>query len=153
MNYVFDTSALIGMWKRTYPPEQFPTLWDKMDELASRGRILGPEEVLGELSRMDDAVHQWAKDRAETTVAPTTRPLMQAVRDLLGAHPYLMKTGRNRNSADPFVIAQAAFDGRTVVTEEKGGVAAKPTIPYICRERRIDCIAPLDFIKEEGWQF
>lgn len=50
MPYVFDTSALVGAWVRTYPPDVFPGLWEDLDALARQGGLLAPEEVLGELS-------------------------------------------------------------------------------------------------------
>jgi len=43
MSYVFDTSALIAAWVRTYPPDLFPRVWDEMDSLASNGRLVMPE--------------------------------------------------------------------------------------------------------------
>ena len=38
--YVLDTSALIGAWVRTYPPEHFPNFWDNLDVMAQSGRVL-----------------------------------------------------------------------------------------------------------------
>jgi len=153
VNYVFDTSALIGPWSRTYPPDLFPSFWERMDGLATTSRILVPEEVVAELARKDDDLCGWVRARAAKMVAPTTRPLMLTVREVLASHRHLMKTGTSRNQADSFVIGLAVIDPRTVVTEEGLGSAKKPTIPYIWRHRDIDCITPLDFIRAEGWQF
>ena len=44
--YVFDTSALIGAWVRSYPPENFPNFWNNMDAMAQVGRLVVPQEVL-----------------------------------------------------------------------------------------------------------
>ena len=51
MAYCFDTSVLIECWSRSYPPDVFPGLWVKMDELITRQQVLCPEEVRVELAR------------------------------------------------------------------------------------------------------
>jgi hypothetical protein len=61
----------------------------------------------------------------------------------------LLKGGKN---ADPFVIARAAVENRTVVTME----VFKPNgvkIPNICRHFGVKCLLLEDFMEEEGWTF
>lgn len=77
--YVFDTSALIGAWVRSYPPENFPNFWDNLDDMAQQGRILVPEEVYKELEAKQDELLEWVQDRAEWLLAPTTRPGQQTL--------------------------------------------------------------------------
>jgi hypothetical protein len=61
----------------------------------------------------------------------------------------LLKGGRN---ADPFVIAKAATDGKTVVTMELlKANAAK--IPNICKHFQIPCMTLEQFMEAEGWEF
>jgi hypothetical protein len=53
---------------------------------------------------------------------------------------------------DPFVIAKAAVDGRTVVTME----ALKPQaakIPNICQHFNVPCLSLEEFMIKEGWEF
>jgi hypothetical protein len=64
-----------------------------------------------------------------------------------------MKATKNRNGADPFVIATAQVRGLTVVTEEKGGTDTKPKIPSVCAALRVPCINVLSFIRDQGWSF
>jgi hypothetical protein len=153
MTYVFDTSALIGAWVRSYPPDLFPALWDHMDALATAGRLLIPEEVLDELKAQDDDLLAWVKTRALNVVVPTSRAIMLEARDLLQDYPALTKAGTGRGRADPFVIALAALRSVPVVTQEQGGSASKPRIPYVCQRRGIDCMGALDVIRSEGWRF
>lgn len=61
MEYVFDTSSLIGAWVRAYPPDSFPVVWDRMDGLATAGNLLVPEEVYEELKSQDDDLLAWVK--------------------------------------------------------------------------------------------
>lgn len=153
MVYVFDTSALIGAWVRYYPPDSFPGLWDQMDALARSGRLLAPDEVLDELRAQDDELLAWVKDRVDLIAVPTTRAVMLEARAVLADHPHLTKTGTGRGRADPFVIALAASRTCPVVTQEQGGSADKPRIPYVCGLRGLACMTILDVVRSERWRF
>ena len=153
MSYVFDTSALIGAWVRSYPPDIFPGMWDEMEALCEASRLLIPEEVLEKLRAQDDDLFAWVKGRAKTVVAPLSRDLMMEVRSVLTDHPLLTKTGTGRGKADPFVIALASLRGLPVVTQEQGGSANKPRIPFACSQRGVPCMTVLDVMSDEGWRF
>jgi hypothetical protein len=153
MSYVFDTSALVGAWVRSYPPDLFPRVWEEMQQLCDSGRLLVPEEVLDELRAQDDNLLAWVKARADAMVAPTSRALMLEARAVLADHPFLTKTGTGRGRADPFVVALASLRGLPVVTQEQGGSAAKPRIPYVCQQRGVGCMGVLEVIRAEGWRF
>lgn len=153
MPYVFDTSALVGAWRRKYPLEIFPSLWENLDRLGQSGQLFVPEEVLGELERQDDELMMWVKERATYLVVPTSRAVMLGARAILADHPRLSMVGTGRGRADPFVIAEAQARGCPVVTEEQGGSAAKPRIPYVCSQYQVDTVAILDVIRAEGWTF
>jgi len=64
-----------------------------------------------------------------------------------------MKATKNRNGADPFVIATARVKGLTVVTEEKGGTTNKPKIPSECQALGVSCVNVLSFLRDQGWSF
>jgi hypothetical protein len=151
--YVFDTSALIGAWVRMYPPDIIPALWDRIDELGAAGQLTVPEEVLRELEAQEDDLHAWVKSRADFLVSPTDRAVLLEARAVLQDHPELTKTGTGRGLADPFVIAMAHVKAFTVVTEERGGSAAKPRIPYVCQQRQVRCMSVLEVIRQQSWTF
>lgn len=153
VEYVFDTSSLIGAWVRTYPPDSFPVVWDRMDGLASTGRLLVPEEVFEELKAQDDELLAWVKARSSAIVIPTSRAVMLEARAVLSDHEGLTKAGTGRGKADPFVIALARLRDCPVVTQEQGGTATKPRIPFVCKGRGIACMSTLDVIRAEGWKF
>lgn len=153
MTYVLDTSALIGAWQRKYPPEVFPSLWENLDQLGRDGGLFVPEEVLGELRRQDDDLHKWVSDRSDHFVVVADRAVYLAVRAILHDHPRLTMPGLGRGRADPFVIAEAQARGCPVVTEERGGSAAKPRIPYVCQTLGVPSIEVLDVIRAEAWTF
>jgi hypothetical protein len=151
--YVFDTSALIGAWVRSYPPDAFPRLWEEFDTLITDGRMIAPEEVLDELKAQDDDLLMWTKKRIANLIIPTSRALMLEARTILTDHPLLAKSGTGRSAADPFVIGLASLVGCTLVTQEQGGSANKPRIPFVCRNRGIDCVSLLEVIRAEQWSF
>jgi hypothetical protein len=124
-----------------------------MERLADAGELLAPEDVLEELARQDDQLHEWVKARSKTVIVPTSRALLLEARNVLQDHPGLTKTGTGRGKADPFVVALAGLQGCAVVTEEQGGTANKPRIPYVCQTRQIPCMSLLDVIRTLGWRF
>ena len=151
--YVLDTSALIGAWIRSYPPENFPNFWENLDSIAQQGRVLVPEEVLNELRVKQDALLNWVKEREDWLLVRTTRPVMLKTRSVMSRYPSLTKISGGRGTADPFVIATAWELGASVVTEERGGSAKKPKIPYVCTALNIKCLSVLELIRAERWTF
>lgn len=153
MPYVMDTSALIGAWVRTYPPDIMPGLWEHLDEMAATGDVVAPEEVLFELKDRDDDLYAWVKKRADSIVIPTSREVMLSARDVLNSYPALTKSGTGRGRADPFVIALASSFDCTLVTHEQGGSERKPRIPWVCDQLGISHCAMLDVIREQSMTF
>ena len=60
-----DTSAWLDGWARDYPPDVFPSLWEKIDELIANGTICSTEEVYIELKKKDDSLIEWMKTRKQ----------------------------------------------------------------------------------------
>jgi predicted nucleic acid-binding protein len=152
MAYCFDTSVLIECWSRSYPPDVFPGLWVKLDALIAQQEVLCADEVRVELERQEDDLAKWIKVRPQLFV-PLDDAIQRATSEVLAGHPLLMKATKNRNGADPFVIATAQVRGLTVVTEEKGGTDTKPKIPSVCAALRVPCVNVLSFIRDQGWSF
>ncbi|MHB8204852.1 MAG: DUF4411 family protein [Desulfomonilaceae bacterium] len=46
MKYSVNTSALLDGWLRYYPPDVFPPVWEKLDELIDDKILVTSEEVL-----------------------------------------------------------------------------------------------------------
>lgn len=124
-----------------------------MDDLATAGNLLVPEEVFEELKAQDDDLLNWVKTRSGVIVVPTSRAVMLEARAILADHEGLTKAGTGRGRADPFVIALARLSDCPVVTQEQGGTATKPRIPFVCTGRGISCMSMLDVIRSERWRF
>lgn len=153
MTYSIDTSAIIHAWRRAYPPEVFPALWQRIDRLIGEAQLIATEEVLVELERVDDEVHQWARQRRAMFV-PTDEEIQHAVQEILQSHRGLVDPARPRLGADPFVVALARLRACTVVTQETPtGNPTRLKIPDVCRALEIGCINVLQFIRLQGWVF
>jgi hypothetical protein len=151
--YSGDTSALIDWLERYYPAESFPAMVEKVDALISEGRLLISEEVLDEAQQKDAAVKDWCETRKDALIVPTDSAVALEVRSILETHGRLVMNLKNRNRADPFVIAVARLRRAVVVTGEIGGNESRPKIPYVCQQLGIECISFLDLIKRERWTF
>jgi hypothetical protein len=79
--------------------------------------------------------------------------VQRAAQTILKRFPLLVKASAQRTQADPFVIAVAQVRKIPVVTEERGGSANKPKIPYVCGQLGVACITVVEFIRDQGWTF
>lgn len=153
--YCFDTSALIHGWRRAYPPRRFAPVWKAFEDLIDEGRMVASVEVLNELKKKDDDVYEWAKARKESFFLDIDDDVQAHVVRIMGAYPKLVDTGKGKSGGDPFVIAQA-LAGKpklVIVTQEEGGSADKPRIPFVCQQERVRHINLLTLIDEEDWVF
>ena len=159
ISYCVDTCSLIELHRR-YPRkvEVFASLWEKVEALIENGRLFSPREVLRELEKQDDDVHNWAKNHKEIFVAPETNQL-DRVKIILREHGNLVDPDKETPEADPFVIAlawarrEALFPCDCyVVTEETpaGPGAGKTKIPNVCSAYGIPCIRLVTLFEQEG---
>jgi len=153
VTYCIDTSALMDAWHRWYPPEVFISLWQYVEQLVDDGRLFTSEEVLRELERKSDELHNWIKIR-KSACLPLTDLIQERVSDILLEFPKLVDSRTGKSFADPFVIATASVHWATVVTGEKPtGSRDRPKIPDVCSHLEIECISIVDLIRREKWTF
>ena len=156
MSYVFDNSPLSVLFKNFYR-RTFRSLWERFDELVAVGDVVSPREALREIEDgAPDDLLAWARQNNNLFATPTAAEGAFVAR-IYGVRHFqqnieqqkLLKGGKN---ADPFVIAKAAAEGRTVVTME----LLKPNaakIPNICQHFGIACLTLEQFMEAEGWEF
>ena len=155
MIYSLDSSVLITAWRRSYPPDVFPTLWSNLSDLVSDGSIVASVEVRKELEQKDDEVVAWAKRHGLTYIELDDETQI-GTSEILARFPRLIDTRRNRSGADPFVIALAQAHGLTVVTaEEKSNSATRPKIPDVCdgMPHKVGWVNLVQLAQREGWTF
>jgi hypothetical protein len=156
MNYVFDNGPLSSLFRNFYR-NTFRSLWERFDELVANGRLTSVREVLREIEDGGPPnLAEWVADHPDLFPAPTATEGAFVARIYNVKHfqqnieqKKILRGGR---VADPFVIAKAATETRTVVTTE----FFKPNavkIPNICRHFEVPCLTLQQFMEEEGWQF
>lgn len=152
MRWCFDTSALIEPWVRLYPPDIFGPIWDLLAKLADHGEIVAPTDVRLELEKQKDDLYSWSKDVPALFLDPD-RDVMQALADVVNAHPGFMKVNSTKSGADPVVVAFAEVHGLSVVTyETMAKKEAAPKIPNVCADRGIKCVQLVDVLRASGFK-
>lgn len=153
--YSFDTSAVIHAWRRAYPPEHFPTFWERITDLIVNGELVISEEVMGELKKKDDEIAHWASRLPENFIMEISDDQQQHLQHIMGNYPRLVDTAKGRSEGDPFVISLSmVFGGQlTIVSEENFGKVNSPKIPDVCKAEGLACIKLVELIRIEGWKF
>lgn len=153
MKYCIDTSSIIHAWIEAYPPDNFPRLWDRINEFINKGKLISSDEVLRELKTKHDSAYQWAKGHPDLFV-PIDQAIQPVVAEIMLTYPRLVDTRKGRLSADPFVIAIAKLNKCTLVTNETLTNSLKrPNIPDVCGVMNVQCINILQLIQAEQWVF
>lgn len=109
MGYSFDTSAILEGWRRSYPPDLFPSLWAKIEQSIDDGILVASEEVMEDLGKKADDVLAWAKERRRM-FQPLTEDIQKAASEILMEFERLVDSRTDRSRADPFVIALAKVE-------------------------------------------
>lgn len=152
MPFCFDTSAILDAWVRHYPPDVFPTIWERMDQAARGGQIFVIDEVVTELKRKDDGIFKWIEDR-ESMIVSIETDVQSCLVEIMTKYPRLVDTKKNRSGCDPWVIALARARGLSVVSAEKAsGSLIKPKIPDVCKDLAVPYVEVVDFFRKQGWR-
>jgi hypothetical protein len=150
MTWCFDTSAFIEPWVRLYPPDLFGPVWTKLEEMAEDNAIIAPTDVLLELEKQKDDLHDWARARPGLFLQPD-REVMEVFTQIVNDHPDFMKVNSTKSGADPFVVALAEVKKLRVVTyETMAKKEAAPKIPNVCAARRLPETASLIEVLRDG---
>lgn len=156
MNYVFDSSPLIDLFRHYYP-DRFPSLWENFDALVLERRIISVREVRKELEGHGDRLSDWVKAHREFFLTPTADELNFVAEIFKVTHFQALVRKKEQLQggpvADPFVIAKAnVLENGCVVTEEvKKPNAAR--IPNVCEHFGISCLNLEAFMENEKWRF
>ena len=129
----------------------------RFDALVADGFVVSTREVWRELEdRPLPALVEWERTNSHIFTMPTAAEGAFIARIYSVRHfqqnieqRKLLKGGKH---ADSFVVAKAAVEGRTVVTEE----SIKPNavrIPNICQHFNVPCLTLEAFMDAEGWEF
>ena len=101
--------------------------------MIQNGELISSSEVIDELK--DDDLKEWAKGHKEC-FTPLTKEVQEKTAEVLAQFPTMIKIRSSGNSnADPFLVATAAVQGGTIVTDEKLGdhKTKDYKIPNVCQ--------------------
>jgi len=156
MVYILDTCSFIVLGH--YFPERFPSLWRRLDELVSEGRLVSVREVRHELDTQATKTFliDWIASNRAIFLVPGGEEA-EFVKTIFSI-PQFQQLVRRKNIltgrpvADPFIIASARVQNGCVVTEENDTVNAV-RIPSICKHFGIHCTNLEGMMEREGWRF
>lgn len=154
--YSIDSGALIHAWHRAYPPKNFASFWEKMEEAIDGGIILASIEVLNEIKKKDDDLNRWCDYRPDSFFVDIDDEVQMHLAHIMGKYPRLVDTVKGRSGGDPFVIALARSynpSPLTVITQEGIGKKNSPKIPDVCNAEKIPWKNLVEFIQAEDWRF
>ena len=158
MKYIFDTSSIRTL--QNFYPDNFPSIWDFIDEMINSGDFLSVREAYNELTKLGATkqfILDWAtRNKQIFFVASSEETLFLS--ETLFINPGYRQLIRQKNIikgfpvADPFVIASAKIREGTAVTEENYKENAH-SIPNICESIGIPCINLQEFMNIQRWRF
>lgn len=141
--------------KNTYPIDVFPSVRQKLGDIAREKIVVSPREVLRELEKRDDELYKWVKENISFHNLDYEQ--QEIVRNIMARFPNLVDINKPTPEADPFVIALAKSYNLIVIAQENrvkiSGPESKPKIPNVCDELNVEWIRLLDLFREQGWVF
>lgn len=147
--YVIDACALINAAQHyNMSKKSFSHIWEAMEEMIESGELISSSEIMDELK--DDDLKEWAKRHKECFL-PLTQDIQEKTMEVLRDYPNLIKIRSTSNSnGDPFLIATAALNNGTIVTDERPGdeKTLDIKIPNVCRALKIPYMNLRSFLDE-----
>jgi hypothetical protein len=145
--YVIDTSAWLNIDSRPDAAQ----VWDLIDSLINKGRIVVPRDVIRELR--DNPIYKSHVKLHEPVLLASDHgedPMfLQRVGIIVNKYPGMSKARGTRTPADPFIIAFAEMHGCIVVCDETTTKRRNRKIPTVCADRKIKCLTLNEFVKAE----
>lgn len=153
MTYTLDTNILIVL-NRSYPRDIFPSIWQALENAIDRGGVCICSDVLDELARGGDELHDWAK-KYPGLVCDVSQNDVNLAAQISAAYPDWVR--EETNAADPFIVAHAANTKRSIVSEERragaGVVPKNQKIPNVADVYSVQTSTLFEWVRTEGWSF
>ena len=164
--YILDSSTISEIF-RSYYRDQFPSFWEKFDELVRTGRAISVRAVRVELenARRPEIVYSVGHLRnlnSEFFSEPGEQEQL-IVREMLNDQSlssannrWREKASMGREDADPYLIAKARAQNSllmaaVIVTQEESNNPAN--IPAVCQRFGVRCVNLQQMMSELQWRF
>jgi hypothetical protein len=160
--YIFDTSAFSALHRLHVQVIELPQqLWDRLAEMMKNGDIISHvfvyDEAVNEKAEHPDMLTTWLIPKKGYFYKDTVEQA-QIVAKIVEKFPKLVDPAREKEQADPWLIAQAVVMSRqaglfedieyVVVTQENKESSKK--IPKACSHFGVDSINLKEFFDENG---
>ena len=153
MKVTLDTSVLITM-NHYYPRDVFVSVWRNLEAAIAAGDCCICDDVLRELKRGDDHLHDWARAQSSVPCARSQDEITLVVEISTRFPDWVRET---KNAADPFIIAHAQAAKRDVVTAEKPAgpntLIRNQKIPTVASQFGVDAHSILEWMRLSSWTF
>lgn len=158
--YIFDTSAFSALHRLHTQVIELPQrLWDKLAEMMKRGDIISHifvyNEAINEHAEKPDMLTSWLIPRKASFLRESAEEAL-LVSQIVKKFPKLIDPAREKEQADPWLIAQAILLSQqpsllesieyVVVTQENKESTKK--IPQACKSFKIESINLKEFFDE-----
>ena len=155
MEYLFDTNVFITS-KNQLPFDVWPTFWQRMAELISRGKIFSCAKVKEEIERGNDELTTWMRENSTKTF------YIPLDGDIIKQYSATINWARNNpvfkpvalqtyaDVAEAYLVATAAAKNMVLVTYEKSDPTCRKRvmIPDACQALGIRCCDLNDVLRE-----
>ncbi len=154
MLYLLDANILIDANRDYYPITRVPEYWNWLIYVAEQHQVKVPQEIYEEIIQGSDDLKHWIKKhKQQVLLDEIVKPSL--VRQVI-ANGYgndLNDEEVDKIGNDSFLIAHALVNknNRCIVTSEFSKprrVRANRHIPDVCRDLRVRCCGPFEFIRE-----
>lgn len=160
--YIFDTSAFITLHQNSTRVIELPqAIWDELETMMNAGDIISHkfvyEEIVSESAENPDFITKWLLTKKSHFENESIEQAIE-VANIVEKFPKLIDPEKEKEQADPWIIAQAIVLNRqtnlldeieyVVVTQENQNSTKK--IPAACKHFKIRCITLKDFFDENS---
>ncbi len=163
--YVLDSNFFIQAHRVSYPLDIAFSFWNKVKQLADKGRIISIDKVKKELYDKNDALEAWCKDNLPEDFFKDTSHVIGAYGKVsswaISRSGHYLSNAINEfleaDEADAFLIAYALVDSknRIIVTHEISNPHQKNKIkiPEPCNDLGVGFCNTIDMFRRLGETF
>lgn len=146
-----DANVPIQAKNGPYDFDRVPQFWSFIAEKIDSGEIKSPKFVYDELTKPNDRLAEWCKNRKNTGLRTTADKAVQEAYCRIADHVQNNYTYHQAaeflRGADGWVIAHAMADGGIVATQEsERSKKSKVKIPTVCRHFGVPCVTTYEML-------
>lgn len=152
MKYSIDTSVLVVPYRHWPDPTRLVTLWEDLGDRIENQEIVATKEVYTEIDQKDDSLMEWVEARKYMFIE-IDEEQQTIQKEIMKQFPRWVDHDRQKNDADPWVIALAIKYNLVAVSNERSGSEENPTIPYVCKKFGVEHLSlKKEFLEAINWQ-